>query len=267
MQTKSLGQDVMFYQEYTAKAGDTLELCWQGGEKPQHMTIVSKTAFEQGKWGGPGASDKDAASARWQVPNDGAWLVIAVAPNPLGNFSANTLLKAGQPVQVYGLNQLSYGDLDAPTAQKLIAEVLQLANQRRKDVTSREPSPDENKPDPAACGTDLLLDERLNCAAQSHCMNMARQDFSGHDGKDGSTPATRIGVAGFAATLTGEIITYGRSTPAEAIRSWMESVLGHRGNLLNCQWTHTGIGLYYRADDPGENRYRYYWTMVFAVAR
>lgn len=266
MQTKSVGQDVLFYQEYTASAGATLELCWQGGQ-PQHMTIVAKADFEQEALGGPRTRDKDAASARWQVPNDGAWVVIAVAPNPLGNFTAKTLLKAGPSVQVYEADQLSYGDLDAPSAQKLIAEVLRLANQRRRDVTSREPSPDVNAPDPAACDADLLLDDRLNRAAQSHSMNMAREDFDGHTGKDGSNSATRIGVAGFAAAATGEIITYGRSTPAEAIRSWMESTHGHRGNLLNCQWTHTGIGLYYRADDPGAKQYRYYWTMVFAVAR
>lgn len=266
MQTKSVGQDVLFYQEYSASAGDTLELRWQGGQ-PQYMTIVSPTDFEQDAFGGPVTRDKDAASARWQVPNPGNWVVIAIAPNPLGNFTANTLLKAGQPVQVYGVDQLSYGDLDAPTARTMIAEVLRLANQRRKVVTSREQSQDVNVPDPAACNTDLLLDDRLNRAAQSHSMNMAREDFDGHTGKDGSSVATRIGVAGFVAAATGEIITYGRSTPAEAIRSWMESTHGHRGNLLNCQWTHTGIGLYYRADDPGAKQYRYYWTMVFAVAR
>jgi uncharacterized protein YkwD len=74
-------------------------------------------------------------------------------------------------------------------------------------------------------------------------------------------------VAGFVAAETGEILSFGRGTPAEAIRSWMESTHGHRGNLLNCKWIHTGIGVYYRADDPGEARYRYYWTMVFAKPR
>jgi serralysin len=145
--------------------------------------------------------------------------------------------------------------------------VLRLANQRRRDVSTREPSPSGLGPDPAACTGELMLDERLNRAAQSHSMNMARDDFADHVGKDGSSVATRISVAGFVAADTGEIISYGRSTPAEAIRSWMESTHGHRGNLLNCQWTHTGIGVYYRADDPGQHRYRYYWTMVFARPR
>jgi hypothetical protein len=263
MQTKALGSGPAYYQEFDAQAGDIIDVRWQNGN-PRHKTILSKANFDAGSYGGPGPSASDAASARWQVPSSGAWVVFVVAPSPPGNFTATASHSAGAPVQVYGPDKISYGSIDPASAKQMINRAFELANERRMNVSSREEPPEGLPPDPAAATTRLILDDKLTLAAQSHSMNMGEQDFFSHTGKDGSGSATRIGAVGFKATATGEIITAGHGTPEDAIGSWMTSHDGHRGNLLNPQWTHTGIGFYFKADDAGQANYRYYWTMVFA---
>ena len=264
METKAFGSDTCFYQKFSAKAGDTISVAWQNGE-PMFSTIMLDRAFEGGDFGGGGPDEHGPNSAGWQVTSNGVWVAVVIAPRPVGNFSATATHKVGNPVKVYTADQISYGDLTAENAKAMIQRVFELANQRRQDPSSREAPAPGVEPDDGACGNTLILDPQLCLAAQSHSMNMALDDFADHIGKDGSKMATRIGATGFLAAATGEILTFGQDTPEGAIKSWMESDHGHRWNLLNCDWTHTGIGVYYLANDTGSENYHYYWTMVFAV--
>ncbi|HEY1015273.1 MAG TPA: CAP domain-containing protein [Herpetosiphonaceae bacterium] len=265
MQTQPFGsQDTTFFQHFTAKAGDKIRISWGNGT-PDFKTIMTKANFEAGAMGGPGPQASDESSAEWQVASDGDWVAILIVPNTDGDFTASATKGEGAPVKVYPQGELSYGDFDAATGDRLVQEVLRLANERRMNPASREAAAEGMGDDPGAAGAPLILDAALSRAAQSHCMNMGRDDFASHDGKDGSSFTTRIGVAGFRAKQSGEILCYGHGTPEAAIKAWMGSTHGHRGNLLKPLWSHVGIGVYYTKDDSGEAPYRYYWAMVFAV--
>lgn len=55
-----------------------------------------------------------------------------------------------------------------------------------------------------------------------------------------------------------ENVAMGYATAAEVMAGWMGSS-GHRGNILNCDWTRTGIGS--AVGDDGLT----YWTQVFGI--
>ncbi len=57
----------------------------------------------------------------------------------------------------------------------------------------------------------------------------------------------------------GENIAEGYSTPAAAVKAWMNSS-GHRENILGKSWTKSAIGFYYDSEGDG---YKYYWVQMF----
>ncbi len=60
----------------------------------------------------------------------------------------------------------------------------------------------------------------------------------------------------------GENIAAGYTTPRAAMVGWMNSS-GHRGNILSTDFTHVGVGHYYKADAT----YRNNWTQLFYTDR
>lgn len=54
-----------------------------------------------------------------------------------------------------------------------------------------------------------------------------------------------------------ENIVAGQSSPQEVVNDWMNSP-GHRGNILDEDFTELGVGYYY-----GSGPYRYYWVQLF----
>jgi len=106
----------------------------------------------------------------------------------------------------------------------------------------------------------LTMDPDLRAVARAHSQDMVDRDFFSHVNPDGLDPFDRMLNAGITYLSAGENIAYVYGYPdpvATAIAGWMQSP-GHRQNILNPSFTHTGLGIAEKA--PGE----YYLTQVFA---
>jgi len=103
----------------------------------------------------------------------------------------------------------------------------------------------------------LILDGRLNNAAQGHAEWMAANRNLSHTGAGGSNPGDRMSAAGFPVFAWAENIAEGQTTVAAVMASWMGSS-GHRTNILNATYTHVGYGV--ATDATG----RLYWCTCFA---
>ncbi|MGN9839032.1 CAP domain-containing protein [Nonomuraea sp. H19] len=87
----------------------------------------------------------------------------------------------------------------------------------------------------------LIHDPKLHLAAERHSGDMAAKRYFDHDSLDGRTFDQRIRAAGFAFTRAGENIAQGQPTAAAVVRGWLNSP-GHRANIMNCAFTHIGVG-------------------------
>jgi uncharacterized protein YkwD len=144
------------------------------------------------------------------------------------------------------------GDDRAPPAQrdealspeeiaKLIAKVVALHNQERakEKLNTLEISP------------------KLTKAAQRHADDMARRKEMGHKGSDGSAPADRITDAGYRWRRVGENVAFGRWTPEQLLKGWMESPV-HKKNILG---SYSQIGVACATAEDG----RIYWCVTFGL--
>ncbi len=104
------------------------------------------------------------------------------------------------------------------------------------------------------CGP-LKHDARLHAAALGHSKDMSANNYFDHDSLDGRDVADRVNAAGFSWTAVGENIAMGYPTAAAVVKGWMNSP-GHRQNIMNCSYTHIGVG-YAKSGGP-------YWTQDFA---
>ncbi|MFF0576971.1 CAP domain-containing protein [Streptosporangium saharense] len=122
-----------------------------------------------------------------------------------------------------------------------VQEVLRLTNARRQ-----------------AGGCPALKDDsRLRAVAQAHSADMAAKNYFDHTSKDGRTMTARIKASGFSPlSAWAENIAWGQRTPAAVVTAWMNSA-GHRRNIMNCAYTHIGIGMANSSRGP-------YWTQDFA---
>ena len=111
----------------------------------------------------------------------------------------------------------------------------------------------------------LTLNEKLDTAADRYSKRMADGDFFSHtDQGNGSTMVQRVNQTGYQWTTLGENIAVGQPNPEEVVQAWMNSP-GHRRNILNSQFTHMGLGYFFKNPDGGQIRYRHYWTQVFGA--
>jgi hypothetical protein len=106
----------------------------------------------------------------------------------------------------------------------LIDEVFRLLNQHRMQ-NGRAP---------------LGYDEKLEGAVQGHCRHMAEHSFFDHDAPEEAvaSPWDRANLCGSSAN--GENIAYNQATPAEVIRTWINSS-GHNQNMLDANFKRVGI--------------------------
>jgi uncharacterized protein YkwD len=102
----------------------------------------------------------------------------------------------------------------------------------------------------------LKIDPALMKLARAHAATMARLDQIGHD-IGGKTFSQRMEGEKYMASRAGENVAEGQRTPAEAIRSWMQSP-GHKGNILQAEYTHIGIA------GAKSKSGKQYWTQIFA---
>jgi uncharacterized protein YkwD len=106
----------------------------------------------------------------------------------------------------------------------------------------------------------LVWDAELSRLARQHSSDMARTGSLNHTGPDGRGMADRARAAGIRGwQVLGENIAYnqGFDDPSGfAVERWMGSSM-HRSNILNGQFTRTGIGVARAADGS------IYFTQVF----
>lgn len=117
-------------------------------------------------------------------------------------------------------------------------QVLTLVNQERAKV---------------GC-SPLTLSSSLTSLAQGFSQDMAARDFFDHTDPDGDTPWDRAATAGIT-NLGGENIARGQADAQAVMDSWMNSE-GHRANILNCDYTTMGVGVYIADGGP-------WWTQDF----
>jgi uncharacterized protein YkwD len=124
-----------------------------------------------------------------------------------------------------------------PRTDQLELQMLDLVNHDRIDPSAAEETRGRAHP--------LQWDGRLAAIARLHSEEMAREGFFGHEGMDGSQPSNRVSRAGVQWRSTGENIAKCRDV-AEAEALFMDEPRfqqNHRGNILNPQYTHVGIGI------------------------
>ncbi|MDH3627732.1 MAG: CAP domain-containing protein [Acidobacteriota bacterium] len=107
----------------------------------------------------------------------------------------------------------------------------------------------------------LTEDSRLRDVASSHSKDMARHGYFSHRDRDGNRPADRLDEADISYRMMAENIqmSLGARNPIEtAVQSWMDSP-GHRKNILDERFTHSGIGVHIRKDGT------VYFTQMFLL--
>ncbi len=96
----------------------------------------------------------------------------------------------------------------------------------------------------------LVANPRLEEAAESHCAELISDDYFAHISPSGETPVDRIRGTGYIpgpsdGWVIGENLawgTYDLSTPAAIVAAWIASP-GHLANILESQYTETGVGI------------------------
>jgi len=107
----------------------------------------------------------------------------------------------------------------------------------------------------------LTLRNDLRLVARAHSEDMFARQFFDHENPDGDDPFERMHDAGISFTSAAENIAWNNfpDPAAVAVEGWMNSS-GHRANILNGVFTHTGMGVAY--DPPNDG---YYFTQVFTA--
>ena len=106
----------------------------------------------------------------------------------------------------------------------------------------------------------LVLDSRLNEAAQQHAEDMLAHSYYNHRSPQGSRPADRVRQTGYTAQIVGENIARGPLSVNEVMDNWLQSQ-DHRRNLLNPAYRDFGVGIAVGRNSVG---YTVLWVQDFA---
>jgi uncharacterized protein YkwD len=87
----------------------------------------------------------------------------------------------------------------------------------------------------------LQPDHKMNRAARSHSLNMAKHNVLTHS-LDGKGAAERLADVGYWFRTFGENCGMGSRSPAAAVQMWLNSA-PHKENILTAEFTETGIGI------------------------
>ena len=87
----------------------------------------------------------------------------------------------------------------------------------------------------------LRLCPTLTRSAEAYAREMARDNWFGHTGADGSTTGQRIAAAGYRPVLVGENLAAGQPTVAEAMGDWRRSST-HYATMTDPHFRHVGFG-------------------------
>lgn len=176
--------------------------------------------------GGPGDAGvivdwwKGSDQASFQSVTDADYQELGIGITDFQGTPLYTFLLAWRESEFFARQTAPLTDLE-----QVRAEMLATVNARREAVGA-EP---------------LVLDPRLNGAAQKHAEDMLTRSYYNHRNPEGLQPRDRVVQAGYRPFLVAENIARGHTTVEEAMDAWMQS-RGHRGNLLNAAFTQMGVG-------------------------
>lgn len=114
-----------------------------------------------------------------------------------------------------------------------------------------------------AAASPLKLNSLLTRAAQLHSDEMARLRYLDHQGRDGSTPATRVSSTGYQWKIEGENVAAGAGNVDLAISDWLGSP-HHCANIMDPRFAEMGIAF---AINKNDEEYGVYWTQTFAAPK
>lgn len=90
----------------------------------------------------------------------------------------------------------------------------------------------------------LTLNNKLTQAAINKAKNLVENDYFNHNSKKGDTFSSWIKDTGYEYSFIGENLAKDFSDSKSIIKAWYTS-LGHRENILNENFTETGIAVYH----------------------
>lgn len=186
----------------------------------------------------------DDANGSFRRLLDPAYLDLGIGCGRLDGAPLYSILFATSESAIFARATAGLRDLE-----RVRAELLTQINAERRRAGSRP----------------LTLDFRLDLAAQRHADAMLARSFFAHRGADGETVRQRAGESGYRWQAVGENLAEGQYTVAEAVEAWMRSA-GHRENILDRNYTQTGIGLAL-GRDPNTGEYRILWVQTFGLPR
>ncbi|MBR2289694.1 MAG: SH3 domain-containing protein [Clostridia bacterium] len=101
----------------------------------------------------------------------------------------------------------------------------------------------------------LKLDEEVQRVARIKAQDMVDNNYFAHESPTYGTPFQMLTSFKISYTAAGENIA-GNSTNSGAVTAWMNSS-GHKANILNSNYTHTGIGV------VSSNKYGKIYVQIF----
>ena len=107
----------------------------------------------------------------------------------------------------------------------------------------------------------LDWDDRVEAAALGHSVDMAENQFFGHEGTDGSDTGDRLMNEGYDPSTWGEDILVGLEDEAKVIERFLESP-EHCEILMSPSFDDVGVGT---AEGNFQGRAALYWTLDLAT--
>jgi uncharacterized protein YkwD len=119
---------------------------------------------------------------------------------------------------------------------------------------------DRTNAERAAAGLPpLVLDARLNDAAQRHAEDMLLRSYYSHSSPEGRAPGDRVRKSGYSPIRVGENIARGALSVDEVMDNWMAS-REHRNNILHPGFADLGVGVAVGRNSVG---YTVLWVQDF----
>ncbi len=100
----------------------------------------------------------------------------------------------------------------------------------------------------------LRVSDKLYRAARIHAGDMARHGYFEHEGRDGSSPKTRVQRQKYRLRLIGENIAFGPESAAEVVSGWLGSP-GHCANIMDPRFRDMGVAV-----ALGRKPGHFYWS-------
>jgi len=169
-------------------------------------------------------------------PGDTLWAIAVNHQVTLAELTAANP-QISNPNLIYP-NQVITIPTQVTQENTLEEQVVELVNRER---TSRGLNP-------------LTLNPELARVARIKSEDMYRNNYFSHQSPVYGSPFDMLRSFGINFTAAAENIAYGQTTAESVMNSWMNSA-GHRGNILNSNFTQIGVG-YFNEGTP-------YWTQMF----